>query len=365
LDFVDEFHGDVKIDHTEQHQQNNSNSPQVDGSITTSDRIATTKFIGSNMTNDHQWPSLPLEEWQDTYATLHMWTQVVGKIRLAQTPLINHWWNVPLYVTARGLTTSPMPYGTGSFQIDFDFIDHQLIVKLDDGSTANIPLEPRSVAEFYRVLMQTLHGLGIDVKIWPVPVEVQDPIPFEQDQKNASYNPEYANRFWRILVRVNEVFTEFRSRFIGKVSDNNFYWGSFDLAVTRFSGRLAPEREGADVITREAYSHEVISHGFWPGVRAAGPVERSASDGMIHAAAFYSYTAPEPAGLADANIRPSKAFYSTGMKEFVMLYDDVRTAADPKQALLDFMQSTYEAGANLAKWDRKTLERQLNSAAII
>ena len=309
------------------------------------------------MSND-SWPSLRLEEWQDTYATLHMWTQIVGKIRLAQTPLINHWWNVPLYVTARGLTTSPMPYRDCNFQIDFDFIDHQLVIALNDGCTASIPLKPRSVAEFYREVMHTLAGLGIEVKIWPVPVEVQDPIRFELDEKNASYDKEYAKRFWQVLVRADEVFTDFRSRFIGKVSDNNFYWGSFDLAVTRFSGRRAPEREGADVITREAYSHEVISHGFWPGVRAAGPVGKSASNGMIHEAAFYSYTAPEPTGLSGANIHPEKAFYSTTMKEFIMLYDDVRTAPDPKHALLDFMQSTYEVGANLAKWDRATLERQ-------
>ncbi|HZE72756.1 MAG TPA: DUF5996 family protein [Pyrinomonadaceae bacterium] len=304
------------------------------------------------------WPELPLAEWQDTYATLHMWTQVVGKIRLAQTPLINHWWNVPLYVTARGLTTSPMPYHERTFQIDFDFIDHQLLVKLDDGSDANIPLVPCSVAEFYREVMRTLGSLGIKVKIWPVPVEVPDPIPFEQDNKNASYDAEYANRFWRILVRADEVFSEFRSRFIGKCSPNNFYWGSFDLAVTRFSGRRAPEREGADIITREAYSHEVISHGFWPGVRRALPKESPASDGMIHAPAFYSYTAPEPAGLGSAPVRPAPAFYSAGMKEFIMLYDDVRTANAPEQSLLEFMQSSYEAGANLAKWDRTNLERQ-------
>ncbi len=308
--------------------------------------------------NNDLWPTLPLAEWQDTYATLHMWTQVVGKIRLAQTPLINHWWNVPLYVTTRGLTTSPMPYENRTFEIDFDFIDHQLLIKLDDGAMASLPLRPRSVADFYREVMETLASLGLHVKIWPVPVEVQDPVPFEQDHKNASYDGEYANRFWRILVRADEVFTEFRSRFIGKCSPVNFYWGSFDLAVTRFSGRRAPEREGADVITREAYSHEVISHGFWPGIRAAGPVERSETDGMIHAPAFYSYTAPEPPGLNEAPVRPQQGFYSAGMKEFILLYDDVRNAAAPENALLDFMQSTYEAGADLAHWDRASLERK-------
>lgn len=308
------------------------------------------------MTND-SWPVLSLDDWQDTYATLHMWTQVVGKIRLAQTPLINHWWNVPLYVTARGLTTSVMPYKERTFEIDFDFVDHQLIVKLDDGTTAAIRLAPRSVADFYREVMNTLAGLGLKIKIWPVPVEVQDPIPFEQDDKTASYDPEYANRFWRILVHADKVFTEFRSRFIGKCSDVNFYWGSFDLAVTRFSGRRAPEREGADKITREAYSHEVISHGFWPGLRTTGPIERSKPDGMIHSPAFYSYTAPEPPGLKTAAVRPKEAFYGTVVNEFILLYDDVRRAAEPEEVLLEFMQSTYEAGASLGKWDRAALER--------
>jgi Family of unknown function (DUF5996) len=308
------------------------------------------------MAND-LWPALPLEAWQDTYATLHMWTQIVGKIRLAQTPLVNHWWNVPLYVTARGLTTTAMPYKERTFQIDFDFIDHQLLIECDDGGTAVIALVPRSVADFYHEVMRALSGLGIDVKIWPVPVEVQDPVPFEQDQQNAAYDPEYANRFWRILVCVDKVFTEFRSRFVGKCSPVHFFWGSFDHAVTRFSGRRAPEREGADAITREAYSHEVISHGFWPGVRAAGPVESDNSDGIIHAPAFYSYTAPEPAGLSEAPVRPKQAFYNTAMKEFILLYEDVRQADSPEAALMEFLESTYEAGANLAHWDRAELER--------
>ena len=304
------------------------------------------------------WPSLPLKEWQDTYATLHMWTQVIGKIRMAQTPLINHWWNVPLYVTARGLTTSPIPYETRTFEIDFDFIDHQLVIKIDDGTTTLLPLVPRSVADFYHEVMDTLARLDLHVKIWPVPVEVQDPVPFAEDHNNASYDREYANRFWRILVRADEIFREFRGRFIGKCSPVNFYWGSFDLAVTRFSGRRAPEREGADVITREAYSHEVISHGFWPGARISGSAQGSQSDGMIHEAAFYSYTAPEPPGLNKVPIRPPQAFYSDTLKEFFVLYEDVRQSESPKTALLDFMQSTYEAGANLAKWDRTNLERE-------
>ncbi|MFL6276565.1 MAG: DUF5996 family protein [Blastocatellia bacterium] len=303
------------------------------------------------------WPALPLEEWQETYATLHMWTQVVGKIRLAQTPVVNHWWNVPLYVTARGLTTSAMPYQNRSFEIDFDFIDHQLLIQCDDGATASLALVPRSVAEFHREVKRMLGGLGIEANIWPVPVEVQDPIPFEQDDKNTAYDPEYAQRFWRILERTNKVFMEFRSRFLGKCSPVHFFWGSFDLAVTRFSGRPAPEREGADLITREAYSHECISHGFWPGQRAAGPVERSESDGMIYAPAFYSYTAPAPPGLNEAKIRPEQAYYSGQLNEFILLYDDMRQADSPEAALMDFLQSTYEAGADLAHWDRAALER--------
>lgn len=307
--------------------------------------------------NNDLWPALPLAEWKDTYATLHMWTQIVGKIRLAQTPLVNHWWNVPLYVTARGLTTSPMPYKDRTFEIDFDFVDHQLLIKCNDGARESIPLVPRSVADFYQEVMQSLRKLGIEVKIWSMPVEVENPIPFEQDRENAAYDPEYANRFWQILVRTDKVFHEFRSRFIGKCSPVHFYWGSFDLAVTRFSGRRAPEREGADSITKEAYSHEVISHGFWPGIRASGAVERDNSDGTINAPAFYSYTAPEPSGLSKQLIRPSQAFYTSEMKEFILLYDDVRNADSPEFVLLDFLQTTYEAGANLAAWDRAALER--------
>jgi hypothetical protein len=307
--------------------------------------------------NKDLWPALPLNEWQETYATLHMWTQIVGKIRLKQTPLVNHWWNVPLYVTARGLTTSAMPYKDRAFEIDFDFIDHRLLIKRDDGATETIDLVPRSVAEFYREVIDRTRRLDIEVKIWPVPVEVENPVPFEQDHQNASYDPEYANRFWRILVQVDRVFTQFRARFIGKCSPVHFFWGSFDHAVTRFSGRRAPERDGADLITREAYSHEVISHGFWPGIRASGPVERDKSEGTINEPAFYSYTAPEPAGLSNEPIRPAQAFYSTAMKEFILLYEDVRNSDSPDQALMEFLESTYEAGVRLAKWDRAELER--------
>lgn len=300
------------------------------------------------MNNDAKngaWPALPLEAWKDTYATLHMWTQIIGKIRLAQTPLVNHWWNVPLYVTARGLTTSSMPYGNSIFEIDFDFIDHNLLINCDDGSTKAIALYPRSVADFYQEVIETLHALGIAVKIWTTPVEIPDPIPFEKDFQHASYSAEYANRFWRILVQADRVFQEFRSRFIGKVSPVHFFWGSFDLAVTRFSGRRAPEREGADSITREAYSHEVISHGFWPG-------------GGALQAAFYSYTAPEPQGLSEEPVRPASAFYSKEMSEFLLMYEDVRQSESPEKLLMEFLESTYEAGANLAKWDRAQLERR-------
>ncbi|HEX8140652.1 MAG TPA: DUF5996 family protein [Pyrinomonadaceae bacterium] len=291
------------------------------------------------------WPSLPLEEWQETKDTLHMWTQVVGKIRLAQTPLVNHWWNVPLYVTARGLGTTAMPYEERAFEIEFDFIDHLLHIKCSDGSQTSLALAPRAVADFYREVMSALASVGIRVKIWTMPVEVENPIRFEEDRRHASYTAEYANRFWRILVQAEKVLNRFRSRFIGKASPVHFFWGSFDLAATRFSGRRAPERVGADSITREAYSHEAISHGFWPG---GGPVK---------GAAFYSYTAPEPAGLKEARIAPESAFYSQELSEFLLMYDDVRTAASPEGALMQFLESTYEAGANLAQWDRASLER--------
>ncbi|MDT4965625.1 MAG: hypothetical protein QOJ64_362 [Acidobacteriota bacterium] len=303
--------------------------------------------VKSNSTSivDEVWPSLPLEEWKDTYATLHMWTQIVGKIRLRLSPPINHWWQVPLYVDARGLTTSAMPYGSRTLQIGFDFIDHQLLIETGEGASRRLTLEPRSVADFYRELMTSLRSLDIEVKISPRPDEVPNPIPFAEDEEHAAYDAEYANRCWRILVQAHRVFEEFRARFIGKCSPVHFFWGSFDLAVTRFSGRPAPPREGADKITAEAYSHEVISHGFWPG---SGPVKD---------AAFYSYTAPAPSGLDKAPIRPAAAFYSTDASEFLFMYDDVRRADSPDAALMDFLQSTYEAGADLANWDRRSLER--------
>ncbi|HUQ34025.1 MAG TPA: DUF5996 family protein [Pyrinomonadaceae bacterium] len=291
------------------------------------------------------WPSLPLEEWKDTYATLHMWTQIVGKIRLMQSPRINHFWQVPLYVTACGLTTTPIPHGARSFELEFDFINHHLLISTNDGIRETIKLKSRSVADFYKELMTLLSSMKLEVKINARPDEVPDPIPFAEDQTHASYDPEYANRFWRILVQSDRVFKEFRSRFIGKCSPVHFFWGSFDLAVTRFSGRLAPPRPEADAITREAYSHEVISHGFWPG------------SGNVTAPAFYSYTAPEPAGLPEAAIRPASAYYNRETSGFVLLYDEVRQAVSPDDTLMEFLQSTYEAGANLAKWDRSSLER--------
>jgi hypothetical protein len=296
-------------------------------------------------TSNNPWPELPLQAWQHTYATLHMWTQVVGKIRLALSPRINHWWEVPLYVNARGLTTSAIPYGDGIFEVQFDFIDHRLEISTSWGTKKAFALKPQSVADFYAEFMSALKSLGIEVKIWTMPVEVQNGIRFEDDTQHASYDPEYANRFWQLLIQCNNVFQEFRAGFIGKDSPVHFFWGSFDLCVTRFSGRPAPPRPDADSITREAYSHEVISAGFWPG------------GGDIKGAAFYAYAAPEPAGLSEQKVRPAKAFYHSQMKEFLLMYDDVRQATSPRQALLDFLQSTYEAAANLAHWDRKALEK--------
>ncbi len=290
------------------------------------------------------WPALPLSSWNDTRATLHMWTQMVGKVRLALTPKVNHWWNVPLYVSSRGLTTSPMPYGDRAFELRFDFLEHQLVLQSSDGLRKTLPLAPRSVADFYQQFMDMLGSAGFEVKIWKMPVEIPDPIPFDQDYVHASYDPESARKFWRILLSVQQVLDEFRSRFLGKCSPVHFFWGSFDLAVTRFSGRRAPERPGADTITREAYSHEVSSVGFWPG---SGKME----------AAFYSYAAPEPPGFKNARVLPSAAQYDAQLSEFLLMYDDVRKAPSPSAALLDFCQSTYEAAANLTPWDRKAFER--------
>lgn len=292
------------------------------------------------------WPALPFEEWQDTCETLHMWTQVVGKVRMELSPYINHWWQVPFYVTPRGLTTSPIPYENSIFEVNFDFIDHNLFILTGDGTTKTMPLVARSVADFYREFMALLRSLGIEVTINMLPCEVANPIRFDEDQQHFAYDPEYASRFWHILVQADRIFKQHRSFFIGKSSPVHFFWGSFDLALTFFSGRPAPERPGADSITREAYSHEVISCGFWPG-NASFPKP-----------AFYSYTAPALAGLDKVPIRPNAAFYSLEMSEFFLLYDDVRSADSPEQALLEFLKTTYEAGANLAHWDRQALEKQ-------
>jgi len=291
------------------------------------------------------WPELPLSAWQSTYDTLHMWTQVVGKVRLALSPRVNHWWEVALYVNARGLTTSAIPYGDGIFEVQFDFIEHMLTIQTSWNSSKSIALKPQSVADFYSAFMSALQSSGIEVKIWTTPVEVPNPIPFEQDTQHSSYDPEYVRRFWQILIQSDTVFKEFRSRFIGKDSPVHFFWGSFDLCVTRFSGRRAPVKPDADAITREAYSHEVISAGFWPG------------GGEIRDAAFYAYAAPEPTGFAEQRVQPASAFYHPQMREFLLMYEDVRRAASPREALLSFLQSTYDAGANLANWNRKELER--------
>ena len=303
----------------------------------------------SNSIAGEMWPSLPLEAWSDTYATLHLWTQIVGKIRLAQSPWTNHSWHVTLYVTPTGLTTGSIPYGSNAFQIDFNFVEHELRVQSDRGSAATVPLKQQSVAAFYRRLKEELERLDLKVRIYPKPNEIPDPIPFEHDEVHTSYDPEYANRFWRVLLQCDRVFKIFRARFVGKCSPVHFFWGAPDLAVTRFSGRLAPPHPGGvpnlpDRVAREAYSHEVSSCGFWPG---GGPIAYPA---------FYSYAYREPEGFAKPLIRPAAAFYSSDLREFILPYDEVRNAKSPDDILLDFLQTTYETEASLAKWDRATLE---------
>ncbi len=303
------------------------------------------------------WPSLPLEAWSETCATLHLWTQIVGKIRLAQTPWINHSWHVTLYVTARGLTTTPIPYGHCVFQIDFDFIAHRLIIQVSDGSVGGFPLQPMSVAAFYKHLMLEMNRLLLPVSLRAIPCEIADPMPFELDKTHCAYDPEYALRFWQILVQADRVFKKFRSRFTGKCSPVHYFWGAPDLAVTRFSGRSAPPHPGGfpglpDWVTREAYSHEVSSCGFWTG------------GGAIPYAAFYSYAYPEPADFAEAPIKPAAAFYSKDFREFILPYESVRQAVWPDETLLEFLQTTYEAAANLGKWDRASLERDKDPLAL-
>ena len=298
------------------------------------------------------WPELPYEAWKDTYATLHLWTQIAGKIRLAQTPWLNHSWHVVLYVTPRGLTTSAIPYGTRSFQLDFDFLDHVLHIVTSDGGLEGVGLYPRTVADFYANVMRSLFKLGIDVSIHELPNEIPDAIPFSKDHVHASYDREYAQRVWRILLQSARVLSEFRTSFIGKCSPEHFYWGSFDLAATRFSGRRAPLHPGGvpnlpDTVTREAYSHEVSSAGFWPG------------NAVIPYPAFYSYAYPAPPGFAEAAVQPAGAFYSSDLSEFILPYEAVRGAADPDLALMVFLTSTYETAASLGKWDRANLECRL------
>ena len=295
-------------------------------------------------------PELPLAEWQDTLDTLHMWTQIVGKIANAATPLVNHFWNSTLRVTPRGLTTLPLNGGTGSFAIEFDFIAHELLIKCDSGDTRSVKLMPQTVADFYAAVINALHELKIGVKIWTMPVEIENPIRFTEDTRHASYDPEYVERFRAILAWTNGVFEEFRSRFVGKSSPVHFFWGSFDLALTRFNGEKAPARAGADYITREAYSHKVISHGFWCG------------GGAVQEPAFYAYAAPEPEGYSQARVLPPAGSYRHDLNEFILPYETVRQSALPEKTLLDFMQSTYEAAANLDDWNRAELERP-NKAA--
>ncbi len=295
------------------------------------------------------WPALPLDAWRPTYHTLHMWTQIIGKIRMALTPRINHWWNVPLYLTVRGLTTSPIPYQTHSFEIAFDFIEHQLAITTDQGEIRTLALTARPVAEFYREVMAGLNDLGIEVKIWTMPVEVQAAISFEHDTEHTAYDPGYVQRWWRILLQSDRVMKEFRAKFLGKSSPVHFFWGSFDLAVTRFSGQEAPKHPSgapnvADWVMHEAYSHEVCSAGFWPGEGLGEP-------------AYYSYAYPEPTGFRRFPVQPVEAYYHEQLREFILPYQAVRTATDPDQTLMAFLQTTYEAAAEQGGWNRAKLER--------
>jgi hypothetical protein len=302
------------------------------------------------MSTSSPWPNLPLSEWSDTCETLHRWTQVVGKVRMALTPLVNHWWNVTLYVTSRGLTTSPIAHGTRTFEIAFDFVDHRLSIETSDGDTERLALVAMSVADFYAEVMARLQRLGIEVHIWTMPSEIANAVPFEQDRAHAHYDPDAAQRFWHGLVQSDRVLQTFRSRFIGKVSPVHFFWGSFDLAVTRFSGRTAPAPSGvtpnvANWVMAEAYSHEVSSCGFWPG------------NGGYGRAAFYVYAYPEPPGYGDTPLRTTEGFYDKALGQFILPYDAVRQSPDPDALLLGFLQETYEAAAILGRWDRQAVER--------
>ena len=300
-------------------------------------------------TQREAWPEVSYSAWKETGDALHLWTQVVGKVRLALTPWLNHSWHVPLYVSARGLTTSPIPYGSRVFEIGFDFIDHVVDIATGEGARKTLPLQPQSVAAFYAATMQALNDLGISVRIGELPSEIPGAIPFSRDRVPRPYDADEAHRFWQALVQADRVLKLFRTGFVGKASPVHFFWGSFDLAVTRFSGRPAPPHSGgvpglADAVVREAYSHEVSSAGFWPG------------GGSVEHAAFYSYAYPEPAGFRSASVQPAAALFSEGLGEFLLPYDAVRNAAEPDAALLAFLQSTYEAAAISGKWDRATLE---------
>ena len=292
------------------------------------------------------WPSLPLSEWRDTYDTLHMWMQIVGKTRLALAPAENHWWHVPLYVTARGLTTSPMPYGPGVVEVAFDFVDHRLVVETSDGTHKSIALRPQPVADFYQEYLRLLDSLRLAVKVWPVPVEVDHTVPFPDDRVHASYDANQANRFFRMLVQADRVLKRFKGRFLGKSSPVHFFWGAGDLALTRFNGRRAPEHPDSDWwVLREANSHEEISVGFWPG------------SGTVPEPAFYAYARPEPAGLPATTLRTAGAYYNRELADFILPYESVRVASSPDAAVLDFCQDAYAAAADLARWDRVALDR--------
>lgn len=298
-----------------------------------------------------RWPSLPVAEWDDTRETLHRWTQIVGKTRLSLTPLVNHWWNSTLYVSARGLRTGTMHSGDVALEIELDLVDHTLEIRSSKWQTIRLPLVPQSVADFYREYVDSLRTLGIDLKISAAPNEVEDATPFAEDEKHCSYDPEYANRFWRILSETDRVFTKFRARFVGKASPSHFFWGAMDLAVTRFSGRPAPRHPGGaphcpDYVQTEGYSHELTSAGFWPG-----------APGAVDDPVYYAYAYPEPKGYSEEKVRPDAAFYHLDLKEFILPYETVRASKSPDETLLDFLQSTYEAGAKLLSWDRAALER--------
>jgi hypothetical protein len=300
---------------------------------------------------DGAWPALPLAGWRDTYASLHLRTQIVGKTRLALAPMQNHWWQVVLYLTARGLSTSPMPYRGRTVEAEFDFIDHRLVARTSEGTVAAMPLAPQSVADFYDDYLALLRSLGVEVTLWPVPVEMAAGTPFREDRTHVAYDPEAAHRCWLVLVQVDRVLKEFRGRFLGKCSPSHFWWGGFDIACTRFSGEQAPVHPGgipglADWITREAYSHACSSAGWWPGTA-----------GMFEDAAFYSYAYPEPAGFGEAAVEPATATYDGTLREWILPYEALRTSPDPAGDLMAFLQTTYEAAANLGGWNRAALER--------